>query len=74
MMTVAELIVALESMPRDLEVCVLDTHRQEVEEAAIDMARRIPPGVPIPGMHDWRWESEKPESDDPYVERIVLIY
>lgn len=78
-MTVAELIKALEAMPRDLEVLIVDSHRHELDEAAVDLARRIPPGVPIPGMFDWRWERDNPQPDndnpdDPFTERIVVVY
>lgn len=71
-MKVAELVKALEALPADLEVLIMDGRSYELDEANVDLARRLPPGVPIDGMYDWKWEQHNP--DERYTERIVIVY
>lgn len=71
-MTVTELMTVLQSLPGELEVTVMDKHGYELEDAAVDVARRLPPGVPFEGFHDWKWEKDSPEGR--FSERVVVVY
>lgn len=71
-MTVEELVYQLTALPGDLEVAVMDKHGYELEDAAVDVALRLPPGVPFVGTHEWQWETDNPP--ERFSERVVVIY
>ena len=71
-MTVDELRKALEELPGDLEVCVMEHHGYVLDEACIDLARRLPDGVPFVDGQEWKWENDHPSEQ--FSERVVVIY